>query len=250
VGSNLVAHWGSVGFFGPLTVHPDFWDKGIGKRLIEPVLDLFSRWQTTFTGLYTFADSPRHAALYQKFGFWPRFLTAVMSMEVRPAAQALNWTRFSAVPASEQAVCLSACQSLTGSVFDGLDLSQEISAVAAQHLGDTVLLWDGSRLSGLAVCHNGPGTEAGSGTCYIKFGAVRPGPTAESAFRDLLTAAGALANLQGAARLVAGVNTARIAAYHSLIDLGFRTDFQGVVMTRMGEPGYNRPDVFLIDDWR
>ena len=26
VGSNFVTHWGSVGFFGPLTVHPSFWD--------------------------------------------------------------------------------------------------------------------------------------------------------------------------------------------------------------------------------
>ncbi|HET7133596.1 MAG TPA: hypothetical protein VFJ95_15185, partial [Gammaproteobacteria bacterium] len=25
VGSSFVANWGSVGFFGPLTVHPEFW---------------------------------------------------------------------------------------------------------------------------------------------------------------------------------------------------------------------------------
>ena len=28
-GSMFVANWGSVGFFGPLTVHPDHWDKGV-----------------------------------------------------------------------------------------------------------------------------------------------------------------------------------------------------------------------------
>src|SRR5690242_4886032 len=28
-GSNFAANWGSVGFFGPLTIHPDFWDKGV-----------------------------------------------------------------------------------------------------------------------------------------------------------------------------------------------------------------------------
>jgi hypothetical protein len=28
VGSNFAARWGSVAFFGPLTVRPDHWDKG------------------------------------------------------------------------------------------------------------------------------------------------------------------------------------------------------------------------------
>src|SRR4051794_31195219 len=27
VGSNFVANWGSVGFFGPLSVHPDLWNR-------------------------------------------------------------------------------------------------------------------------------------------------------------------------------------------------------------------------------
>jgi hypothetical protein len=31
---------------------------------------------------------------------------------------------------------------------------------------------------------------------------------------------------------------------------GLRTDIQGVAMHRHNEPGYNRPGVFLIDDWR
>ena len=35
VGSNFVANWGSVGFFGPLTIRPDYWDRGIAKRLLE-----------------------------------------------------------------------------------------------------------------------------------------------------------------------------------------------------------------------
>ena len=83
VGTNFGANWGSVGFFGPLTVHPDYWDRGIGKLLMEPILDLFSRWGTTHAGLFTFAQSQKHVGLYQRFGFWPRFLTAIMSKPVR-----------------------------------------------------------------------------------------------------------------------------------------------------------------------
>jgi hypothetical protein len=31
VGSNFMANWGSVGVLGPLTVHPDLWNKGVAK---------------------------------------------------------------------------------------------------------------------------------------------------------------------------------------------------------------------------
>ena len=44
-----------------------------------------------------------------------------------------------------------------------------------QNLGDVVLTGAGP-LDGLAVCHIGAGSEAGGGTCYIKFGAARPAP--------------------------------------------------------------------------
>jgi hypothetical protein len=36
VGSNFATNWGSVGFFGPASVRPDLWDKGVGVRLVEP----------------------------------------------------------------------------------------------------------------------------------------------------------------------------------------------------------------------
>ena|SRR4028118_28678 len=32
VGSNLATNWGSVSFFGPLSVHPDFWNQGVAMQ--------------------------------------------------------------------------------------------------------------------------------------------------------------------------------------------------------------------------
>ena len=82
VGSNFVANWGSVGFFGPLTVRPDLWDKGIAKNLLDKTLEIFERVGTKHIGLFTFSHSPKHIHLYQKYDFWPRFLTNVMSKHV------------------------------------------------------------------------------------------------------------------------------------------------------------------------
>ena len=250
IGSNFATNWGSVGFFGPLTIRPDFWDRGVGKRLMEPILGLFEKWETRHAGLFTFPQSQKHIGLYQRFGFWPRFLTAIMSKPVEQITSALRWTRFSEVSTGERDDVLSACREVTGAIYEGLDVASEIRAVAAQNLGDTILVWDNDRLMALAVCHVGPGTEAGSDVCYIKFAAVRPAPTAEQHFSDLLDACEEMAFARHVSRLRGGVNTARHEAYRHMLARGFRTDIQGVVMSRPNEAGYNRPDVFLIDDWR
>jgi hypothetical protein len=103
---------------------------------------------------------------------------------------------------------------------------------------------------GFAVCHVGPGTEAGSGTCYVKFGAVTPGAGASRRFERLLDACASYASSRDAKMLIAGMNTARHDAYRILLARGFRTVLQGVAMHRPNAPAYSRPDLFVIDDWR
>jgi GNAT superfamily N-acetyltransferase len=249
-GSNFATNWGSVGFFGPLTVRPDLWGRGVAKRLMEPVLALFDRWQVKHAGLFTFAESEKHIALYQRFDFWPRFLTALMSKPVRQAPKSPGLSLFSQVPQGERESCLSACRALTDAVFGGLDLQREIDAVAHQNLGDTLLLWNGSSLEGLAVCHAGSRTEAGAGRYYVKFAAVRPDPDAAAAFGRLLVACEAHAFALGAQTVIAGVNLSRHEAYRALLARGFSTHMQGVAMQRGNEPGYNKPGSYVIDDWR
>ena len=250
VGSTFATNWGSVGFFGPLTIRPDLWDRGVGKRLMEPVMVCFDKWQTKHAGLFTFAHSQKHIGLYQKFGFYPRFLTAIMSKPVELTGRASVWTKFSDASTSERAAIMHACRDLTDSIYEGLDVGHEIRAVDEQKLGNTVLLWDEGKLTGLAVCHSGAGTEAGSGVCYIKFGAARPGRDAEQNFNCLVDACEQLASSQSLSHLVAGVNTARHEAYRQILERGFRTELLGVAMEKPNEAGYNRPGVYLIDDWR
>ena len=67
IGSNFATDWGSVGFFGPLTIRPDFWDRGVAQRLLERTMKRFAQWGTEHIGLFTFAHSARHIGLYQKF---------------------------------------------------------------------------------------------------------------------------------------------------------------------------------------
>jgi predicted N-acetyltransferase YhbS len=248
VGSNLATRWGSVGFFGPLSVRPDLWERGIARKLLEPVMERFAAWGTTHAGLFTFAQSAKHVALYTKYGFYPRFLTAVMAKRIG-SERADGWTTYASLGDAERRAALAKCRALTGGLYDGLDLTDEIRTVAAQPLGDTVLLERGDELVGMAVCHVGSGTEAGAEACFAKFGAVRAG-AGVSEFDRLLAACESFAARRGATVLVAGTNLAREPAYRHLVAKGFRTTLQGIAMHRPNEPGYSRPDVFALDDWR
>lgn len=250
-GSAMANRWGSVGYFGPLTVDPKFWDRRIGRRLVEPCMDTFERWGCSQVALFTFPHSSKHVALYQKFGFWPRFLTALMSKAVAPATtEPFTPLLLSEQSAPAQAAILADCRELTNQIYPGLDLSTEINAVLRQKLGDIVLVRVSQRLEAFAVCHYGAGTEGGPDSCYVKFAAVRPGISASAHFDLLLDACEELAVVKKLPRVVAGVSTARHEAYRQMIECGYRADVQGLGMHRDNEPGYSRPGVFVLDDWR
>jgi GNAT superfamily N-acetyltransferase len=249
VGSNFVTRWGSVGFFGPLTVLPSLWDKGVARALMNPTMEMFDAWGVTHRGLYTFGHSPKHIALYQKFGFLPRFLTPVLNKPVTGGAgMAGEWTTYAALADPDGG--LAAAAEVTGSIYPGLDVQREIVSAHVQELGDTVLVYDDGGLAAFAVCHVGQGTEAGSGNCYLKFGAARAGQGAPERFARLLDACEEFALGRGASRLVAGVSTERRGAYRLLLENGYRTDFIGVTMHAPDAAAYHYADAYVIDDWR
>ncbi len=245
-GSNFGTTWGSVGFFGPLSVRPDLWNAGIAKHLLGPTLELLDARGCRLQGLFTFAQSPKHIALYQRFGFWPRFLAAVMARPTAGVAASAAWTLLS----DAGDAVLPAVRAVTDAVYDGFDVTTEMQSVRAQRLGDTVLVREGGGVAGLAVCHCGAGTEAGSGACFVKVGAVAPVADAGGRFDRLLDACTAFAAARGLATLVAGVDTGARDAYRRMLARGFRTVIQGVVMVRGDEVGLGRPDRHVLADWR
>jgi GNAT superfamily N-acetyltransferase len=251
-GVNYATRWGSVGFFGPLSTRPDLWNRGIAQPLVAAVCGEFDRWGVRHAGLCTFPHSTKHIWLYQKFGFYPRFLTPIMAAPVSPTAGALPpSSSYAALPAGERQEAENASRALTDEIYEGLDLRAEIRTVAARNLGDTLLLWEGdTRLAGFAVCHWGPASEAGSGCLFVKFGAVRPGAGADTRFAALLDACGGLAAAVGMANVLAGVSTAREEAYRHMLGRGFRSQMHVVTMHRPNEPGYSRPGLYVLDDWR
>jgi len=264
IGSNVITRWGSFGFFGPLTVLPEYWERGVAQRLLEETMKVFGDWGLRHTGLYTFSGSAKHVHLYQKFGYWPRYLTAVLSRtpeaDSTPGVSRVSSdepevplplppTLLSAFKKTECDRTIAACRRLTNGIEKGLDLTGEIRAALQQHTGDVVLTSSRTMLDGFAICLTGPGSEGGEKVCYVKFAAVRGGPGADGRFKDLLADIDAFAAARGAT-IEAGINLAREHAYRCMRAHGYKVMSQGVAMQRPHAAGFNRPEAWIIDDWR
>ncbi|HJW68559.1 MAG TPA: GNAT family N-acetyltransferase, partial [Candidatus Binatia bacterium] len=199
-------------------------------------------------GLFTFSNSPKHLALYQRFGFWPRFQTVVFAgTPDGPASQAVHCAD---VAPGERPALLAAARRLTDAVHPGLDLTREIRNVVEHDFGDVVVTGAPDAPDGLAICHCGAGSEAGSGAGFVKFGAVRPGAGGQERLAALLDACAALARRRGLERVVAGVNTARRVAYRTILARRWRAELIGIAMHRHDDPAYNHAEALILDDWR
>lgn len=249
-GTAFVSRWGSVGLVGPLAVDPSRQGRGLAHPLVEEALRLLDLPQVAFRGLLAPASTPRGVGLGQRHGYWPSGLAVLMSKEVSSAHSTGSPELLSRLSPDGQAEALSACRELADRVFDGLDVTGEILAVGEEGTGETVLVREGSLLSGFAVCHAGKGSEAGSGRAAVRFAAVPSGEGGVDRLRLLLEAVEAWAASVGAAAVTAGTGSGRVGAWRTLRAAGWVPFLQGVAMHRDRHPGYDLEDVFVLDDWR
>lgn len=249
IGLNVATRWGSFGFFGPLTVLPEYWNRSVAQQLLAATMKVFDRWGVRHTGLFTFANSAKHVGLYQKFGYWPGYLTAIVKRTpTPPASQAKGSSApalFTSLSRAAREHAIAECASLTNRIKQGLDLSDEIRAVAAQSIGDVVLIRGARALDAFAVCMHGPGSEGGERVCYVKFAAARR----SEAFDRLLEALDGFALARGA-DLETGVSTACADAFRRIRSYGYHPAILGVAMQRPHVHGFNRPTHYILGDWR
>lgn len=245
VGSNFISQWGSFGLFGPLTVHPSQWRQGIGRSLLDATMERFEALGANHLGIFTF-PTPAHLELYRRYGYYPQYVSLILTKKVNPDGDHPPVNLYSQLPPTEKDAVRAEARRLTDSIFSGLDLTREIQAVDQHNLGENVLLWDDAGLKAFAVCHAGPGSEAESGVLYVKFGAAVDGDN----FLRLAMACESLAADRGLSTVLTGINTSRSAAYGILANHGYRIILGGLAMQSPNRPGFNRPDVYVMDDWR
>ena len=248
VGSAFLSRWGSLAVFGPLTVAPDAWGLGIGSQLLDACLDVGAEWDVTRIGLFTLPDSPKHLRLYRKHGFWPGSLTALTEKRVAPSAAELE--TLGGLDAHARAAAIGDCRAVSTMLCDGLDLTGEVECLAEPDMGDVVIVREEGRVAGFALCHVGARSEAVTGSCYVKFAAVRPGAGGVGLLDGLLDTCEGFAAQRGAGRLEVGVNLRRREAADLLGERGYRTFRHGVAMHRPADESTATPAQLVLDDWR
>src|SRR5207237_3069413 len=102
----------------------------IGQQLIRATQECFDENKTALQGAMTYPTSPKHLALYHKFGYRPKALTALMSRVLdrsapRPATKLargpLTVRRYSQLEETRKQAALGRMHRITNAVYRGRD---------------------------------------------------------------------------------------------------------------------------------
>jgi predicted N-acetyltransferase YhbS len=261
VGAALATTWGTLGLLGPVAVLTHYHNQTIAQQLIRAVQEFFDENKATLHGVVTYPTSPKHLALFHKFGYRPKSLTALMSRALerpggRPVAPkpplkgALAVRRFSTLEETRKKTALTRFHRITNAVCRGLDLAKEVEIVDGLALGDTLLLERGPDLVGFAICHTPGVSEAPTSSLYVKFLAIDPRQRKVEHLEQFVSAIEDLAHAQGIPRVILPVYLRYWLAYSTLVRCGYQIDFTMVRLQKGKPEDYEDPADLLLDDWR
>jgi ribosomal protein S18 acetylase RimI-like enzyme len=257
VGAAIGVTWGSVGLIGPVAVLTHYHNQSIGQQLIRAVEEFFEENKTSLQGLVTYPASPKHLALYHKFGYRPKGLTAIMSRALGPRAvprparpPGLGTRRFSTLEETRKKVAIARFHRITNAICRGLDLAKEVEIVDGLALGDTLLLERGRDVIGFAVYHTPGVSEAPAGALYVKYLAIDPAHRKPEHLEAFVGALEELAQEQGQGRIIVPVYLRYWTAYSTLVRCGYQVDFTMLRMQKGKQEDYEDPTHLVLDDWR
>ncbi len=260
VGASIGVTWGAVGLLGPVAVLTNYQNQNIGQQLIQAVEEFFEENKTALHGVVTYPASPKHLALYHKFGYRPKGLMTVTSrvlerrdaraLTPRAAKSGLEVRRFSTLEETKKKAALQRFHRITNGICRGMDIAKEVEIVDGLALGDTLLLERGRELVGFAVYHSPGVSEAPSGALYVKFLAIDPQQKRVEHLEQFIVAIEELAHELALPRVILPVYSRYWTAYSAVLKAGYQVDFTMVRMQRGKQEDYEDPTHLVLDDWR
>ncbi len=225
-GALLSVTRGTLGWFGPLAVHPQAQRCGVGKHLVAACVDSWRCRGVRLMGLATFSGSAFHRHFYRQTGF-------------RPSCGSIGFRTRLATTSMPDGIQDGGQVPDLGFLYPGLDVSGE--AAAARMCGTGLAL---TAVDGIAIVHLEP-TIQPSSMGYVPFLAAATRTT----FGNLLGAAEHLSREHGKTALVTRVSSASWHTVDALTERGYQPLGLMMRMKAGVYPDYDHAGCYYLDSW-
>jgi GNAT superfamily N-acetyltransferase len=241
---NMVHRSGIEGWMGPLAVRTEYQGSGTGKDLVERGVAWLEREGASVIGLETMPRTLDNIGFYSGLGFAPGHLTITLTVDATSADRPPELLgRLSARDRDDE---LDAARMLVDELAPGYDFTRELELTDALALGDTVLLHQGTRLVGYALCHTVPLVE---GRTREELRVLKLVLADERSFDAIVQALCDFAKRSGTRRVAFRVQGEYGALYRRLIGMGARVRWTDLRMSLEGH-GETRPTRgIVLSNW-
>lgn len=161
VGFNFIHIWGAFGWFGPLGVHPDYKNKGIGKALVNETIRILEEdYKVSTIGLNTMPESQYNVGFYMGLDFTPLKLSLGLKKEITSLAVkryvSLNKINVNEIDISNEKSYLTIEENLkylSNGICRNFDLTSELRLVREEAFGTIITLETNERIHGIVMCY-------------------------------------------------------------------------------------------------
>ncbi len=240
-----IAHISGVeGWMGPLAVANSHQGGGAGKTIVRTAVEWLKSRGARVIGLETMPRTMDNIGFYSQLGFEPGKLTLTVTVEAVPVDQPLML--LSRHGPREQDEQVDECHALADSLLPGYDFRREIRLTEELRLGDTLLLRQGGRLCGFAVCHSAPLVE---GRTREELRVLKMVCSSSDHLHTMIRGIADHARRSGARRASIRVQSDYLALYRTLILMGGRVRWSDLRMTAPGYPEIPSGVGVVLSNW-
>jgi hypothetical protein len=216
----------------------------VGKEIVERGIAWLKEQGAGVIGLETMPRTMDNIGFYSRLGFVPGRLTITLTLDAAAADRAPLLLGRLGIRERESA--LAEAQALVSGLAPGYDFTREIELTETLALGDTVLIRDGDRLVGLALCHTAPLVE---GRTREELRVLKLALAEPRALQALLAALRDFARRSGTRRVALRVQGEYPSLYRTLVGAGARVRWTDL---RMALHGYEERAVaggIVLSNW-
>ena len=244
VAFNMVHRSGTEGWMGPLAVRTEFQGAGIGKEIVTRGIEWLKSQRATIIGLETMPRTMDNIGFYSRQGFLPGRLTVTSTLEATYDDSPAKLMSRLSPSARDDAVA--ECRDLVQRMLPGYDYSREILLTGELALGDTVLLYQGTRIIGFALAHTSPLVE---GRTREELRVLKLVLEDESRFDNLVHAIADFARRSGTRRLALRLQGEFIEAFKRIIALGGHIRWTDLRMSLAGFEEQRPARGLVLSNW-